>query len=198
MVPDWIEPDGRESLLEYARRWGRQLREQIGDRPVCLGGVSMGGMLALEMAAVLETQCVILISSCRTRRAIDPGMLWFARLTSYLPLWMIDAIRRHLPDSFHEKLGPLSPDHTALTRTMFEDTSSARLRWGCRAMATWRGCGHIDVIPVRHIHGTEDELIRSSKVRPDQWIDGAGHAPTLTHPDVVNAFIEKCLDLGSA
>lgn len=193
-VARWLKAVPGETMGDYAGRLSQVIGERFGDRPVVLVGVSMGGMVSLEVAkhGGFNLQRVVLVSSCTGPAALDVGQCWFAKLTSRLPERWIARMRRRLPRSFYDKLGPLSPDQAALTRQMFMDTPTDFLKWGCGAMANWRGVEPSTLsVPVVHVHGDRDVLIRWSRVKPDAWIRGAGHAANLTHPEQVNAFIAE-------
>lgn len=56
----WIEPLSNESLSSYANRLGASIDTK---EPFALLGLSFGGMLAAEMAALLKPRKLILISS---------------------------------------------------------------------------------------------------------------------------------------
>ncbi len=76
--PPWILPRNYERLIDYAERMAEvvALRE-----PFVLGGVSLGGMIAYEIARHVKAHAVILIASCRTRQGIrgffqTAGHIW--------------------------------------------------------------------------------------------------------------------------
>lgn len=195
-VVPWLDVERGETLGTYGGRVAALLRKRYGEEPVVIAGVSMGGMIALEVAkhGGFNLQKVLLICSCTSPAAIDVGQRWFARLTSHLPESWIASMRSKLPRSFYDKLGDLSQEHQDMTRAMFLETPTSRLRWGCGAMATWQGVDPAALsVPVRAVHGDHDLLIRSKKVTPDVWIEGAGHAANLTHPDQINAFIRDSI-----
>src|SRR6188474_3274769 len=60
---DWIEPQDNESLERYASR----LLEQIKTPRPSLIGVSFGGMVAVEIAKLMETNKIIIVSSAKTK-----------------------------------------------------------------------------------------------------------------------------------
>ena len=74
---------------------------------------------------------------------------------------------------------------------MAESVPPAFLRWGCRAILSWRPTPV--TAQVFHLHGSADRLIPLSRVRPTTVIHGAGHLPTLSHPDETNAFLLQAL-----
>jgi pimeloyl-ACP methyl ester carboxylesterase len=63
IVPPWSDPDPREPLACYARRMAGAIKLS---RPAIIGGVSFGGIVALEMANHLGLAECVLISSIRT------------------------------------------------------------------------------------------------------------------------------------
>ncbi len=75
IVASWIDPEPREPLACYARRMACRVE---ASRPSLIGGVSFGGIVALEMANHLGlTECV-LISSVRSPAEM-PWRLRFLR-----------------------------------------------------------------------------------------------------------------------
>lgn len=63
---DWIKPLDDEKIESYAQR----LLEQIKTHRPTLIGVSFGGIVAIEIAKLIETNKVILISSATTKTDI--------------------------------------------------------------------------------------------------------------------------------
>ena len=64
-VPPWILVRGNEGLADYAARMAGVIANKQTE-PFVLGGVSLGGMLAYEIARHVKPQAVVLIASCRT------------------------------------------------------------------------------------------------------------------------------------
>jgi pimeloyl-ACP methyl ester carboxylesterase len=63
IVPPWIEPEPCEPLAAYARRMAARLNSSD---LLLIGGVSFGGIVALEMADHLGLAECVLISSIRS------------------------------------------------------------------------------------------------------------------------------------
>ncbi len=71
-------PDFPDTIRAPSQGDGRRGSEKMGlspsisqtYRPIVLGGVSLGGMLAFEIARHVKPQAVVLIASCRTRQGI--------------------------------------------------------------------------------------------------------------------------------
>src|ERR1043165_10147598 len=75
VVPRWIPALRGESLADYARRLASSLGP-AQDR--WIGGVSLGGMVALEMAPILRPRGVVLRSEEHTSELQSRGLISYA------------------------------------------------------------------------------------------------------------------------
>lgn len=185
-VPDWLAPEPSETLEAYGRRMADAM---VADRPFWLGGASLGGMVALEMARHIEPEAVFLIGSCRSARAVPAYLRFLERLTRPLPDGAVE-LSRALSPLFAGKLHGLDPDQRRLVVAMMRATPTAFLRWASRAVMGWAFEGPLGC-PVHHIHGDRDRLIPLRRVQPSRVVEGGGHLISLTHPDIVNAFLTE-------
>lgn len=185
-VVKWIEPHPRESFAEY----GRRIADTIcSPRPFYLVGVSLGGMIALEVARHVDPLAVILISSCRSCAELP----WWSRAGRF--------IARAVPASLQKwvnvrtpaaawALGACTPAQGMLARDMIRDTPATFLKWGLLEALCWPGPGELRM-PVYRVHGARDRTIPCPGTSVDHVIAGGGHLINLTHSDRVNAFIES-------
>lgn len=189
IVPAWIQPrSGSETLPEYAARMAERVQPSR-ERPVVLGGVSFGGMLAYEMARHLKPDAVVLIASCRTRRSLRPIYGVGRLLLPVLPVatWQIAKLLA----------GPvmrLRFDAPAARRdmavAMFRESDSRFMHWVLQAILNWEPSPLVGV-RVLQIHGRRDRLIPAQRVEADEIIPDGGHLINLTHADRVNAFLRR-------
>ena len=93
-VPPWIAPRPYENLSAYAQRMAPQVSE---NRPFVLGGVSLGGMLAWELARLLRPDALVLIASCRSPKAIARGLRWSSWLMRWMPSLVIEGTKPLAP-----------------------------------------------------------------------------------------------------
>ena len=189
ITPDWLDPQPRESLRDYGRRMVDALPVEP---PYVLGGVSFGGMLALEMARHAKPRGVVLIASCRSRAALPLRLRLLARWGPLLPDFVADA-RRVVPAFMYQRVGATRDEHFERCHQMLLDTPPHLLRWTGRAIHTWPGAEDLDV-PVYHVHGDADKIILSNRVRADAWIEGGGHLLTMSHVEHVNEAIARAMD----
>src|SRR4051812_14290579 len=85
-VLDLIPIRHGETLREYARRFASEIGLSPGD---VIGGVSLGGMLALEMAKVVDVAGVILIASATHPRYIRERFMIWCPLAKWVPEFLI-------------------------------------------------------------------------------------------------------------
>jgi pimeloyl-ACP methyl ester carboxylesterase len=75
---------------------------------------------------------------------------------------------------------------------MFQEADPEFVRWAIGAILRWQPTPPADM-PVFHIHGRRDRMIRAAKVTPDVMVPDGGHLINLSHPGQVNDFIHKVL-----
>jgi pimeloyl-ACP methyl ester carboxylesterase len=193
IVPAWIEPERRESLPHYAERLAASVRL---DGPCVVGGVSLGGMVALEMARHLGASGVALVASCRDPGAVNRFLRLSERLARPVPASVLSWSLVLAPLALG-KGSNLPREDRKLLLTMVRETPMAFVKWGSRAVLEWPGLPDPGV-PVRHIHGGADWVIRPSRARPDVIIPGGPHVLNVSHPSQVNAFLGECLARASS
>ena len=166
VVPPWIEPEPREPLDCYARR----MASQIDPRGlVLIGGVSFGGMVALEMAYHLGlTQCVM-ISSIRSPVELP----W--RLRALGPLARIGPTRLAATAGWAARwLAPSMPRATARRLGRLAVPQSTFLRWACWAVLRWQPTPEALRIRVHQIQARPIELSRFAILIPDRIVKAVG------------------------
>jgi len=184
-VVEWLPHRDEETLREYVARMAELADVREGD---IIGGASMGGMVALEVARITKPRGVILIGSCRSPDALTQQARNAVRLGRATPALLLENLRRFTPWAI-KQLGVPREEDRAVLASMAQACSMAFLKWAGNAIATWPGCPDPGV-PVRHIHGTRDRILSHRRAGSDTSISGAGHVPSLTHAAEVNAFID--------
>lgn len=211
--PDWQQPiftqvEGKkpvpETLRDYARRWADRWVQTILSKPEVrnqfwLGGVSFGGMIALEAAArLVEEKCpprgVFLIASCRSAAAISMGFKMQQRLGALIPTAKLPSAIRFITRHIAKKEG-LSDLDAHLLKKISAEADINMLRWGGRACIEWK---HTEAdaksleragVSIHQIHGDADWVIAMTRGHPDKVIRGGRHLINITHADEVNQYI---------
>lgn len=192
ITPRWIPHIHGESLRQYACRYAEHLltTNALGDAaaPLILGGVSMGGMMSLELSHHLPTAAIILIGSCTSAQAVGPWMLALESLSRPISPHLIGTAK-FAASPF---LGRGVPhEHRQALITMLRDVPADFLKWCGRAIATWEGT--TGNAPIHHIHGDSDWVIPHTRLAtpPSLVIPGGAHVLNLSHPEEVNTFITR-------
>jgi pimeloyl-ACP methyl ester carboxylesterase len=182
-VPAWIEPHSGERLTDYADRLAERLRPR---RPLVLGGVSLGGMIAWELARHLRPEALVLIASCRSPQAISRFFRMCGAFGGRMPERLIQGTK---PMSVFTA-GRLSGgrDYSRLCMRMYCDSDPRFVRWASRAVVEWQPRPPAGG-PVFQIHGARDRIIPARGVPADVLVADGGHLINLTHAAVVNEFL---------
>lgn len=186
----WISPLPNESWASYAGRLLPQIREP---RPV-LVGMSLGGMMAMELSRLIPVRQVILISSARSFREIPPyfRLLRVFRGHKWLPYRLLVRLGITLG---HWLFGTRSRVEDRLLREIIYDTDETFFRWAWQRVATWTFDGRG---PAVHIHGDSDRLLPLRYVHADYVIRGGTHLMVLNRAEEVSAILRTLLDQAPA
>lgn len=189
-IPDWIPPLPRESLADYAARFADAVNP---GRPCIVGGMSFGGMVALELSRHLPAVACVMISSIKSPRELPLWMRALSPLAAVLPrrtdlfVAAVGTLLKYTVGFALPARGRQFCDHLSKTRSQV-------LPWACRVAVKWRPQSVEWPCPVFHLHGDADPIFPLRFTRPDRVISGGGHALPLTHPYVVNQFLRECVE----
>ncbi len=183
---DWIPPAGDEEPLEdYAHRLSASMDPS---KPFILVGLSLGGMLATEIAKRYTPAGLILISSIPSARHL-PG---YYKMAGNLKL------HRLVPISLLKSASMLKRLFTAETaeekkylRLAIRGTDARFIRWSLNAIINWKS-EHSPENYI-HIHGSRDALLPVKYTQPTDVIRGGGHLMVLPKAREINAILDKYL-----
>ena len=168
---DWISPKKSETIESYARRLLSQIQHE---KPILLG-LSFGGIMALEIGKLLDTEKIILIASAKNHKEIP----WYFRLLGklnfhkILPAQMLtrsNAVSNWL-------FGAKTTFEKTLLRQILADTDPIFLKWAMDKIVSWENLLAPD--NVFHMHGDMDRIFPSSFIKSDLSIKNGGHFMTL-------------------
>jgi len=187
VIPPWLPVDGG-NLANYARRYVDAGWIRPGD---ALGGSSFGGMLAQEIARLIPLRCLLLITTCRSRQGIAPGLRFLSPLSRVVPVV-------HEPAPFiarilNLKLGGMTAAHRRVIKSWVRSGDPRYLRWAARVAGAWQGVALPPNLPAFQIHGSHDRLMPAKRSGADTVVPGAGHLLPITHPTDFRAWLERSL-----
>ncbi len=191
VVPPWLPPRWQESLSEYAARMAEAVNP---GGPCYIGGMSFGGMVALEMSRHLPVKACLLISSLRSARELPQWARWLGPGAWLLPPWT-DWVVSATGTVMLRTLGPVLPKPLKQSCSHLSRMYPCpMLPWACRAVVKWKPDPNSWTCPISHLHGDRDRVIPHRRTTPTQIVPDGGHVLPLTHPFVVNDFIRGVID----
>lgn len=196
IVPPWLVPLSHDETLEsYAHRLAEVIRgHPTLKRPFFVGGISLGGMLAAEIAECCgdDVAGLFLIGACLNKSEIPVAFNLLAALGQHVPDGLIMAlINRAAPAviAWWQQLGPAEAD---LFASVYSRGSVRLLKWGGDAMRRWQSSA-VPKCPVFRAHGRLDDVIpiREECMRPgiDLVVPNGRHLISLTHATAVNRWL---------
>jgi hypothetical protein len=143
--------------------------------------------MSIEMAKIINTSSVILISSVKTFHEL-PGWM---KLSGKLLLDKIFPLK-----SFHAieplenyNLGIENMEELRLVREYRKNISKEYTNWATHEILNWKN----EWVPpgVVHIHGNKDHIFPIKKIKADYVIAGGGHFMIMNKAGMINEIIEK-------
>jgi hypothetical protein len=179
----WIAPEKNESLQQYALRLAKQID---ASQPFALGGVSYGGMCAVEIAKVLKPQKLILISSAKGYGELP----WTIKLWRYFPLHRLFGDKFYITMGlfFHRLFGIKGREQKKLFGEMLRSMPRGYFMPACNNIINWRNRSCEDVL---HVHGTGDLILPIWNVKNPVRIEGGSHVMVLNNAKEVSEAIMK-------
>jgi pimeloyl-ACP methyl ester carboxylesterase len=181
----WIDPLEKETLPDYAFR----LTEQIDStEPFILVGLSLGGMMAVEIAKRIQPTCTIIISSIPINNHLPKYFKFAGRL----------GMGKFVPASFLKVASSIKHGLTmrsASNRKLMFDIIKAGddrfIRWAVNAVLEWENSEVPQ--PFFHIHGTRDEIFPISLTTPTHIVEKGGHMFVVSDPAPLNNILKEIL-----
>lgn len=187
IVLNWITPHRQESLPEYARRLAAQIAASA--EPFILVGVSLGGMVAVEIAQLRPAAKLILISSIKTAAEL-PGYLRFLGKLGwhwYLPLGWAKIWR----GPFAWVFGAKTATEKKLLNEIIQNTDIPFTRWAFTAIVNWQ---NQTLVPnLVHLHGNQDKIFPLGYIRQPTVYPG-GHLIIFSAAAELSTYILQTAD----
>lgn len=168
---NWPRNSTAETIPELAVEMIEAYSIQNGDSVI---GTSLGGMVACEIANVIQLNHLILVGSAVQKNEVNSFLQFLSPLVKVAPLEFVQKLAGKMGSNCIQ---------------MLVDSDPHFIRSMCQAIFSWEGLTS-NIEPIR-IHGTQDLVIPCPK-KADLEIPG-GHLVVMTHPqDCVN-FLKNIL-----
>lgn len=182
---EWPAFTDRDTLPAIAARMRPHV--DAGERHI-LVGVSMGGMVAQELAALTGPEKVVLISSWTGPQEWTPFVRVSARLglSTLIRDWSMRAVwpLKKLVDKRESSVDGLLWDMACKqTARQLRNGTGAILRW---QGSPWHG-------PLVRIHGDKD-IVTPLRFPVDHLVKGGEHVMVLTRPKEVSGLLAEALN----
>lgn len=180
----WIAPMQGESIREYASRLAQNINR---DEQHILIGLSLGGIMATEIAKLTSPVNTIIFGSVPTHKQLPPWFKYAAKIKLHR---LIHPSFVKLSATVKHSLFTKGAENRKFLRQLIRDGDNRFIYWGMDAVMKWRN----EEIPANliHIHGSNDEVFPIRYVKPAYVLKG-GHLLVFHHANEVNKLLEGIL-----
>ncbi len=171
---DWPCYQGEISYKEIAERI---IAENAISEKDIVGGSSLGGMVALEVAMKLNSKAAVLMGSAFYNSEINKLLAMLSPFASITPFSFIQT---------------LAGKNEQVVSQMFSASDPDFIRSMCKYILMWQGYSG-SIKKIYRIHGKKDHII-NCPAGECEVVENAGHLLAITHAKECAAFIEKTND----
>jgi pimeloyl-ACP methyl ester carboxylesterase len=181
----WIPPQSNESLESYSRRISAAINPS---EKFYVVGLSLGGMIATEIARFMKPEKTFLISSI----PVIDFLPWYYKLARIINLqkWLPISMIKHAA-WIKRIFSPETSEDKSMLRKMIRDCDPSFIRWGLHAILYWKNKTIPDNLVM--IHGTADRILPIKNTRPTHAIKGGGHLMVLNRAEEINQILHSLL-----
>ncbi len=183
---DWITQLPDESLESYAARLAQKINTT---EKFALVGLSMGGMIASEIAKVYHPQITILISSVPVYKHFPRRF----RLARMLNMHRVIPVSMFKSASVIKRLfAPESREDKQVLLQLVRESDPAFIKWALGAILHWKN--ETVPEPMAHIHGSKDEILPVKYTSPTHIITKGTHLMVMNRAAEVNKLLKDLLN----
>lgn len=184
----WITAKDEEDIPGYAARLADQIKEE--EQEVYLLGVSLGGIMAIEIAELRPIKKIILISTVKNRKELPPSFEFMGKI----PL-RTNSFAKFLIDSqiiLKPFLGKTDEAGLQLFNDMLKASDLDFIRWAWNHIPKWKYNKKLKA-PYVHFHGTQDLVFPIKHIDEAITLAGATHFAIYDEIKKLNRLIELYL-----
>jgi pimeloyl-ACP methyl ester carboxylesterase len=187
VLVDWLIPNYTDTLTIYSQKVINEY--DINENSIVIG-VSLGGMISVEIAKQVKLDKVILISSIKT----DSEAPWYFKFFRSLPVYKVipGKLMTHVGFLIKPIFGNMNPDDLQLFKSMLRNSSPVFLKWAMRAALYWKN--NVDFPNLYHIIGDNDLVFPYKNIKnPTAIIKGGTHIMVFDKADEINKLLAEIL-----
>lgn len=187
---EWIDALPHESLEHYAKRLAAPISLS---EPCILLGMSMGGMVAVEIAKLVAPLQCIIISSVPVASELPFYFHWAGKIK--LQQWIPISLVKNA--SLTKRLfSTETAEDKRILRQIIRESDDGFVRWAMDAILRWKNEWRPPAL--LHIHGSRDEMLPLRFTHPTHIIKGAGHLMIMNRAGQINELLRQGLAAGPA
>ncbi len=166
----------------------RELARAVGKERHVLIGMSMGGMIVQEMAAITKPELVIIISSWK---GPDEMPIWIKQLRGTHPERVVSKkfIDRVLP-LLYWQMGAETEEDRKLIEQFARETPPEKIKMQMNACLNWNGSKEVGPRLI-HIHGDNDHLMPIGSIKDAISVKDGGHFMVFNKADRIGEILRK-------
>ncbi len=184
---EYIIPEKGSEMASYAKLLSNQI--DTSER-YSIVGVSLGGMLAIEMGKFLQPEEIVLIASAKTKNELPAYCNFFQKIPvhkilggRFYKFWIL------LLQPIWE---PMDNASQKIWRDMLRHKDPTFMKRAVQCIVEWDNETFGD--NVYHIHGTKDRTIRIKQVKADCIVQGGTHVMTMTKAAEISELINEVIN----
>lgn len=179
---DWIPHRGSKNLAEYAAL----MAERITTEKNVIVGSSMGGMVTVEIAKLIQPEGAVLVSAPSGRHEFPQVLKNLNALRLHRALTPKQMLRiSTLADLF---MGFKTGEQRAMFYDMLRGNGEDFLHFSVAAVLEWKNTTPPPV-PFLQILGTKDRLFKQDKIPNAVMLEGSGHFTAFERGKEVSEII---------
>jgi pimeloyl-ACP methyl ester carboxylesterase len=183
----WIRPLENESIEKYSKRLAEEI--EAGENRILIG-VSLGGMVAVEVSKHLKFEKIIIISSAGEASELPKSLvvMGMTKLLEFVPASMIVPPASIIGWFF----GVKSNQYKSLLNEIILDTDKAFAKWAINQIPKWNN----KIIPhnLIRIHGDNDKVLPVKSGINYRMIKNAGHFAVVENAKEIAQIINEEID----
>lgn len=183
----WLEPFAEETLSEYTRRISQQIDL---NRPFILIGMSLGGIIAIELNKIISPVKTIIFSTALTPKNYSTlfRFIRFFQLHNLIP-----ALFFKIPSPpAYWIFGLENKRERYLLRSFMKNVSRHYLKWSIDKVINWTN--EFKPSNLIQVHGTKDRIFPFKRSSAQIKIEKGGHFMVHNKSEQINSILKDILN----